>query len=113
MYRSCGKSVVSALFGIAVEEGKIRDIETETVTDYVPEFKGSGYDNVTLKAVLHMSSGVRKNEHKQLIRSNRPIVLDRRPSANGRPESRPRSALPQRFELWILSDEFPAGLDRF
>jgi CubicO group peptidase (beta-lactamase class C family) len=58
---SMSKSVISALFGIAVEEGKIKSIE-ETVTDYLPEFAGTGYDKVRIKDVLQMSSGVGFNE---------------------------------------------------
>jgi CubicO group peptidase (beta-lactamase class C family) len=58
---SMSKSVVSALFGIAINEGKIKSIE-ETVTDYLPEFKGTGYDKVRIKDVLQMSSGVGFNE---------------------------------------------------
>lgn len=55
------KSVISALFGIAVSEGKIRSIE-ETVTDYLPQFAGTGYEGVRIKDVLQMSSGVGFNE---------------------------------------------------
>jgi len=58
---SMSKSVVSALLGIAISEGKIKSIE-ETVTDYLPEFAGTGYDNVRIKDVLQMSSGVGFNE---------------------------------------------------
>ncbi len=58
---SMSKSVISALFGIAVEEGKIKSIE-EKVTDYLPEFAGTGYDGVRIKDVLQMSSGVGFNE---------------------------------------------------
>jgi CubicO group peptidase (beta-lactamase class C family) len=58
---SMAKSVVSALFGIALEEGKIKSIK-QTVTDYLPEFKGTGYDGVRIKDVLQMSSGVGFNE---------------------------------------------------
>ena len=54
---SMSKSVISALFGIAIEEGKINSIE-ETVTDYLPDFAGTGYDGVRIKDVLQMSSGV-------------------------------------------------------
>jgi hypothetical protein len=54
---SMAKSVVSALFGIAIKEGSIKSIE-QTVTDYLPDFKGTGYDNVRIKDVLQMSSGV-------------------------------------------------------
>lgn len=58
---SMAKSVVSALFGIAISEGKIKSIE-ETVTDYLPELAGTGYDHVRIKDVLQMSSGVGFNE---------------------------------------------------
>ncbi len=58
---SVSKSFLSALFGIAVAEGHIRDI-MQPVTDYVPELEGSGYDGVPIKHVLQMSSGVRFNE---------------------------------------------------
>jgi CubicO group peptidase (beta-lactamase class C family) len=39
MFGAVGKSFVSALFGIALDEGKIRSIE-DKVTDYCPAFKG-------------------------------------------------------------------------
>ncbi len=58
---SVGKSFLSALFGIAIEEGHIDNIE-QAVTDYVPELQGSGYDSVRIKDVLQMSSGVKFNE---------------------------------------------------
>lgn len=58
---SVSKSFLSALFGIAVAEGKIPDL-MQPVTDYVPELIGSGYDGVPIKYVLQMSSGVGFNE---------------------------------------------------
>ncbi|WP_340677399.1 serine hydrolase [Paraglaciecola sp.] len=58
---SVAKSFVSALFGIAIKEGYIQNIE-QSVTDYVPELIGSGYDGVRIKDVLQMSSGVKFNE---------------------------------------------------
>lgn len=58
---SMSKSVISALIGIAIEEGKIKSIE-QTVTDYLPDFAGTGYDGVRIKDVLQMSSGVDFNE---------------------------------------------------
>lgn len=58
---SVGKSFVSALVGIALQEGLIDSIE-ETVTDYVPSLAGSAYDGVRIKDVLQMSSGARWDE---------------------------------------------------
>jgi CubicO group peptidase (beta-lactamase class C family) len=58
---SVAKSFISALVGIAVEEGHIKDIN-QPVTDYVPALRGSGYNGVSIKNVLQMSSGIRFNE---------------------------------------------------
>jgi CubicO group peptidase (beta-lactamase class C family) len=58
---SMAKSFLSALFGIAVDEGLIKDLNVP-VTDYVPSLVGSGYDGVSIKNVLQMSSGVYFNE---------------------------------------------------
>lgn len=58
---SMAKSFLSAMFGIAVEEGKIASIE-DPVTKYVPELKSSAYDGVKIVDVLNMSSGVKFNE---------------------------------------------------
>lgn len=55
------KSLISALLGIAIEEGHISDI-AKPVTDYIPRLKGTGYDGVSIKDILQMSSGVRFNE---------------------------------------------------
>ncbi|MEM7118478.1 MAG: serine hydrolase domain-containing protein [Chloroflexota bacterium] len=58
---SVAKSYISALIGIAVEEGHIRSIE-EPITNYTPSLAGSAYDNVRIKDVLQMSSGASWNE---------------------------------------------------
>jgi len=58
---SVTKSFVSALMGIAIEEGFVDSID-DTSIKYVPELKGSAYENVTIKNLLQMSSGVRWNE---------------------------------------------------
>jgi len=58
---SMSKSVISALIGIAIGEGYIKSVES-TVTEYLPEFLETGYDDVQIKDVLQMSSGVRFNE---------------------------------------------------
>jgi CubicO group peptidase (beta-lactamase class C family) len=58
---SVGKSFVSALVGVAIDEGAIRSVE-DPVTLHAPMLKGSAYDGVRLKDVLQMSSGARWNE---------------------------------------------------
>lgn len=58
---SVAKSFVSALVGIAVAERKIDSID-DPITQYLPEFTGTGYDGVSIKDILQMSSGVGFNE---------------------------------------------------
>ena len=58
---SRAKSVVSALFGIAMEEGYIKSLN-QTVEEYLPGLRGSGYEGVRIKDVLQMSAGVKFNE---------------------------------------------------
>ncbi len=58
---SVAKSFIATLFGIAIEERHIKNIE-ETVEVYLPELIGSGYEGVRIKDVLQMSTGVAFNE---------------------------------------------------
>ena len=58
---SMAKSFISALMGIAVDEGYITNID-QNVEDYVPELMGSSYEGVRIKDVLQMSTGVKFNE---------------------------------------------------
>ena len=58
---SVGKSFVSALVGVALNDGLFDSVE-EPVTDYVPSLTGSAYDGVRIKDLLQMSSGARWDE---------------------------------------------------
>ena len=58
---SMAKSYISALFGIAIEEGYIKSIH-QTVDEYLPQLKNSGYAGVKIKDVLQMSSGIKFDE---------------------------------------------------
>ena len=58
---SMAKSFISAMIGIALDEGSIASIE-QPVDFYVPELQGSGYETVSIKDVLQMSSGIAFNE---------------------------------------------------
>ncbi len=58
---SMAKSFISALFGIAIEEGYIDSIH-DPVTKYVPYLRDSAYDGASIKDVLQMSSGAKFNE---------------------------------------------------
>lgn len=57
---SMSKSFTSTLVGIMYEKGKFK--LNEPITKYLPQFKGTGYDGVTIKNLLQMSAGVRFNE---------------------------------------------------
>lgn len=58
---SVAKSFLSALIGIAIDEGHIDSVDDQ-LTKYAPELAGSGYDGVTLKQALQMSAGIYFNE---------------------------------------------------
>ena len=58
---SVAKSFVSALMGIAIEEGYIKSIE-DNVEKYLPELSSSGYNGVKIRELLQMSSGIKFDE---------------------------------------------------
>jgi CubicO group peptidase (beta-lactamase class C family) len=60
--RSVAKSVVSILIGMAIKEGLIGSVN-DPITRYLPELKGSAWQDVTLRNLLQHSSGVAWNEN--------------------------------------------------
>lgn len=58
---SVAKSFTSTLVGAALADGAIRSLE-DKVSTYIPDLRGSAYDDVTIRQLLTMSSGVRWNE---------------------------------------------------
>ena len=58
---SVSKSFLSALVGIALDEGLIEDIN-DPIIKYLDDFKGTGYEGVSIKNLLQMSSGIKFNE---------------------------------------------------
>ena len=58
---SVAKSLTSTLVGAAVRDGAIRSMD-DKVSDYIDEMKGSAYDDVSIRQLLTMTSGVRWNE---------------------------------------------------
>lgn len=58
---SVAKSFTSTLVGAAIQDGYINSID-DMVSDYIPDLKGSAYDNVTIRQLLTMTSGVAWNE---------------------------------------------------
>lgn len=58
---SVAKSFTSTLVGAAIKDGYIKSLD-DKVTVYIPEMKGSAYDDVTVAQLLTMTSGIRWNE---------------------------------------------------
>ena len=58
---SVSKSFLSALVGIALDEGLIDDIN-DPIIKYLKDFEGTGYEGVSIKNLLQMSSGIEFNE---------------------------------------------------
>ncbi len=54
---SAGKSVTSAIFGIAKDEGLIGSVD-ESMSNYFPEWAGTDKEPITLRSVLQMQSGL-------------------------------------------------------
>jgi CubicO group peptidase (beta-lactamase class C family) len=58
---SVAKSFTSTLVGAAIRDGYIKSLE-DKVTTYIPDLRGSAYDDVSVRQLLTMTSGVRWNE---------------------------------------------------
>lgn len=58
---SVAKSFTSTLVGAAVKDGFIKSLD-DKVTVYIPDLKGSAYDEVSVRQLLTMTSGVKWNE---------------------------------------------------
>lgn len=51
------KSIDSLLIGMAIEDGFIKS-ETQPIGDFIPEFKGTEFENITIKQLLMMRSNI-------------------------------------------------------
>ncbi|MGE8141212.1 serine hydrolase domain-containing protein [Novosphingobium sp. NPDC080210] len=58
---SVAKSFTSTLVGAAIQDGYIKSLD-DKVSQYIPGLRGSAYDDVSIRQLLTMSSGVRWNE---------------------------------------------------
>jgi CubicO group peptidase (beta-lactamase class C family) len=58
---SVAKSITSTLVGAAIKDGHIRSLD-DKVSDYIAPMKGSAYDDVSIRQLLTMTSGVKWNE---------------------------------------------------
>lgn len=58
---SISKAVVTALLGIAINEGYIYSVH-EPITKYLPELTNPGFEKITIEHLLNMRSGIRFTE---------------------------------------------------
>ncbi len=58
---SVAKSLTSTLVGAAIKDGYIKSLD-DKVSAYIADLKGSVYDDVTIRQLLTMTSGVKWNE---------------------------------------------------
>ena len=66
---SVAKSLTSTLVGAAIADGHIKSLN-DKVSTYIPDLKGSPYDDVTIAQLLTMTSGVAWNEDYEDPNSN-------------------------------------------
>jgi CubicO group peptidase (beta-lactamase class C family) len=58
---SVAKSITSTLVGAAIKDGYIKSLD-DPLTRYIKALRGSAYDEVTVRQLLTMTSGVKWNE---------------------------------------------------
>ncbi|MEQ3650845.1 serine hydrolase [Hyphomonas sp.] len=75
MSMSMAKSVSTTLVGAAILDGHIKSVDDQLV-EYMPELGGSGYDGVSIKHLLQMTSGVSWDDTHTTAGSERRIMLD-------------------------------------
>jgi CubicO group peptidase (beta-lactamase class C family) len=75
---SVAKSFTSTLVGAAIQDGHIKSLE-DKVSRYIPDLKGSAYDQVTVRQLLTMSSGVQWNEDYEDPKADVAQFLDAKP----------------------------------
>lgn len=59
---SVAKSYISALVGIAVDEGYIGSVQ-DSITTYLTDFENPGFGKITIEHLLNMESGIRFREN--------------------------------------------------
>jgi CubicO group peptidase (beta-lactamase class C family) len=108
---SVSKSLVSCLIGIALAEGKISDLQ-DPVDKYAPQLKGGGYEGVSLKNVLQMSSGIRFTEDYGDLKSDivRMVASFLTGSVNDFVAVLPNERTPGTFNRYVSADTQVLGM---
>jgi CubicO group peptidase (beta-lactamase class C family) len=102
---SVAKSVVSFLMGTALAEGSISSLQ-DPVDMYAMDLKGSGYEGVSIKNVLQMSSGIRFNEDYGDLKSDivRLVAAFTSGSVNAFVATLPNELEPGTFNRYVSAD---------
>jgi len=58
---SISKSFVSVLTACAIKDGYLKDVHVR-ITDFLPELKKNGFDQITIEHLLNMCSGIKYND---------------------------------------------------
>lgn len=110
---SVAKSIVSALIGIAVEEGRIASIR-DPISAYVPALADSAYGDVPIEDALTMSSGVAFDEGYDNPFSDINMVFIRAMALREPVEQTlarlKRARLPGTFNDYVSADTMALGL---
>jgi CubicO group peptidase (beta-lactamase class C family) len=77
---SVAKSFTSSLVGAALKDGAIKSLE-DKVSTYIPDMRGSAYDDVTVRQLLTMTSGVQWIEDYADPKSDVALFSDHKPDA--------------------------------
>lgn len=81
MSMSVAKTFVSTLVGAAVKDGSITSLD-DSVVKYLPQLAGTAYQNVSVRNVLTMSSGVKWDETYTDPKSDRRKLLEFQVASN-------------------------------
>ncbi len=79
---SVAKSLTSTLVGAALMDGDIESLD-DPVSKYLPAMRGSAYDDVTVRQLLTMSSGVKWNENYSDPQSDVAVFAEHESSEEG------------------------------
>ena len=79
---SVAKSFTSTLVGAALKDGFIKSLD-DKVSVYIPELNGSAYDEVSVRQLLTMTSGVKWNEDYDDPNSDVARFNNHKPEAGG------------------------------
>ncbi len=109
MSMSVVKSMTATLIGAAIRDGYIKGLD-EPVVRYLPRFRGTAYDGVTVRQILQMASGVAWNETYTDPASDRRAMLEAPTKEQLRVERLTGVKGLSRIEQWLSAENFtPEG----